>query len=76
MGSEALGSGTQVRLTITAYGESTTDQELEMYKQSVKFMAYWFTKQNGAMGSDTPALFDEYKNNICLAMAAGTKGSG
>lgn len=76
MSVEELGSGTTVQLSITAYGGKTTDQELEMYKQSVKYMAYWFTKQNGALGKDTPELFDEYKTNICKAMAAGTQGTG
>ena len=66
----------QVTLVISAKADNTTQQELETYGSAVSFLAYWFEKQDGVMGQDTPALFDEFKDNVCRAMAAGTKGTG
>lgn len=65
-----------VRLQITAKHDITPPNELQLYGAGVKFFAYWMTKQDGVMGMDTPALFDELKMNICKAMAAGTEGTG
>lgn len=66
----------KVQLSISAYGDRTSPYEIHLYGSGVKFFAYWFTKQDGVMGKDTEALFDELKENVCKAMAAGTKGTG
>lgn len=66
----------RVKLVITAYGETTPPEELRIYAHAVKFLAYWMQKQDGAMGSDTEALFEELKTNVCKAMMGETKGSG
>jgi hypothetical protein len=65
----------KVPLTITCYNEITPDSEIEMYGSAVKYLTYWMAKQDGAGGLDTPALFEELKRNVCLAMAVGCKGS-
>lgn len=64
------------RLCISAKADITPPEELQLYGAGVKFFAYWLTKQDGVLGMDTPALFDELKQNICKAMAAGTQGTG
>lgn len=66
----------KVSLNISAYGDRTTANEVEIYGAGVKFFAYWLMKQDGVMGKDTEKLFDELKQNICTAMAAGTEGTG
>jgi len=68
--------GVKIQLTISAYEERTTPQEIQMYGAAVKFMTYWLIKQDGVMGKDTGALLDEFKENICLAMRGGAGGQG
>jgi len=68
--------GTQVQLVISAYAEKTTPREIELYGSAVKFLSYWFMKQDGVMNKGTPELFDEFKQNVCAAMAAGSQGTG
>lgn len=65
-----------VKLSITGYGNLSPPNEIELYGAGVKFFSYWFAKQSGALGMDTEALFEEFKQNVCKAMAAGTKGTG
>lgn len=68
--------GTNVQLVISAWDERTSPKDIEMYGACVKFFTYWLAKQDGVMGKDTEALFDEFKMNVCKAMAAGTQGTG
>lgn len=56
------------QLEVSAHGESTSDDEFKTYASCVSFMAAWFEKQAGANGKDTPALFDEFKGNVCNVM--------
>jgi hypothetical protein len=66
----------KITLTISAYEETTTQDEIDVYGSGVKFFSYWFAKQDGVMGKDTEALFEEFRQNVCKAMAAGTEGTG
>lgn len=68
--------GVSVQLKISAYGETTTDKDIQMYGAAVKFMTYWLIKQDGVMDKDTGMLLDEFKENICLAMRGGAGGQG
>jgi len=66
----------RVQLTISAWGETTTDEDIAVYGSAVKFMAIWLMKQDGAMGKDTEALLNEFKHNVCTAMRVGVQGTG
>jgi hypothetical protein len=69
-------NGIDVKLIISAYGDITTANEIELYGAAVKYLAFWFMKQDGVNGKDTEALFEEFKENVCKAMAAGAQGTG
>ncbi len=58
----------QAQLFVSAYMETTSDEEWESYAAAVAFMAFWFEKQDGADGKDTNALFEEFKENVCIVM--------
>ena len=67
---------TKVELNISAYADRAPANELQLYAAGIKFFAYWFEKQDGSNGNDTEALFEEFKTNVCAAMAAGSQGNG
>ena len=70
------GDTIKVALSISAYGDSTSASEVELYGSAVKFIAYWLMKQDGVGGQDTGQLLKEFNSNVCIAMAAGTEGTG
>lgn len=55
-------------LRVSAHENITSDEDWKTYASCVSFMAYWFEKQNGANGKETPELFDEFKENVCEIM--------
>lgn len=55
-------------LFVSAYMDETSAEDWESYAACVSFMAFWFEKQDGADGKDTNALFEEFKENVCIVM--------
>jgi hypothetical protein len=66
----------KTRLVVTAFGETTPPEEIQIYAHAVKFLAYWIEKQDGAAGCTTEDLFTELKTNVCKVMMGETKGTG